>query len=206
MLVRQANGNGPRTMKATSLSCPSCGAPVEDLHRKTNLCEHCGRSFVISGRDKPGRRKRSERPPTAPTVGTLVWQRLRPHTRLLFQLLAVLLTLGAASQILTFFTFSKGRGFADKSILSAILIGVSALLLASTGRKVSGMLLSILGGLVLMSKPFLFPIWSDFMGERRLFRLNTETHLNFLIPGILLFALGLLLSLTLHRRTEAQED
>jgi len=85
-------------------------------------------------------------------------------------------------------------------------MGVAALLLAATGRKASGISVSLLGGLVLMSKPFLYPMWSDFMGERRPYRLNSETHLNFLIPGILVFLLGLILTLTLRRRTQIQHD
>ena len=191
-------------MKATSLSCPSCGAPVEELHQETILCEHCGRSFVFSRAQEQVERRRSEEPPAPPTVGSLLWQRLRPHVRLLLQLLAVLLTLGAVSQIVSFYTDSEGRGFGDASILSSSLMGVAALLLAITGRKLPAMMVSLLGGLVLMSKPFLYPMWSDFMGERRPFGLNTETHFNFLIPGILLFVLGLLLSLTVRRRIQAE--
>lgn len=193
-------------MRPSTVNCPSCNAPIEDLGVEIAECEHCGRSIRLADRaDVTGGVgiTTPEDPPSDPTWGSILWDRLRPYRAIGAQLLALLLLGLSGMMTRTFFTYRARSAYGEEAITAAVLTGVAALLFLAVRRKLTAVLVALCGGAVLFSKPFLFPMWSD-IDEQRVFRLMSETHLNFLVPGALLALLGLLLGLTLRPSSDGE--
>jgi hypothetical protein len=191
-------------MKTISANCPSCGAPLEDLTVGTVECVHCGRAIRFSRSGTLEVESASPHPSGPPTLGERLWERVRPYSRTGVTGLAILLAAGAGLIIRTFFAFTEGSRYGDESIMSAILLGIAGLLLRGTGRTASAVLVPAVGGVLLVAKPLIYPMWSVYGGERSLFSLNSETHLNFFVPGGMLLVLALVIALTLRPRTSEQ--
>ena len=115
--------------------------------------------------------------------------------------MALACVLLAGQLIRTFFAYTDRSRYGDEAILSAVLLGVSAVLLLATGHKIVAIVVAAIGGGFLVAKPVYYPMWSDFE-ERRVFSLNSETHLNFLVPGCLLLGLALLFVLTVRPKPD----
>ena len=186
-------------MRPTSINCPSCSAPISHLRAEILTCGHCGRTVKMPS--SPRERGRAKGPPPAsPSLGAILWRRTRPYSRAGVMLLAVACALLAGQLVRSFFTFTERSRYGDEAILAGVLLGVSSLLVLATGRKGMAILAATIGGGLLIAKPLYYPMWSVYGENGRLFRLASETHLNFLVPGCLLLGLALLLVLTLRPR------
>ena len=124
--------------------------------------------------------------------------------RAILVILAVLAAASAAGLVHTFFAYTERSRYGDEAIASAILAGVSSVLFAVAGRKLLAVAVAILFGGALVAKPLLFPMISFHTEE--VYRLTSETHLNFLVPGGLLLALAVILILTLRAGTASRRS
>ncbi|MEM7414906.1 MAG: hypothetical protein AAF389_05365 [Gemmatimonadota bacterium] len=187
-------------MRPSTVNCPSCSAPIEDLGAEIAECMHCGRHIRLADRadvTEDVQPPTPDGPPPDPTWGAILWARFRPHRRAAVQITAAALVVLSGWIIQTFYTYRARSAYGEEAITAGVLIGVSAILLLATRRKLTAIAIALFGGVVLFSKPFLYPMWSD-VEEQRVFRLMSETHLNFLVPGALLALLALIFALTIR--------
>ncbi len=124
--------------------------------------------------------------------------------RAILVVLAVIAASAAAVVVHTFFAYTERSRYGDEAIAAAILAGVSSVLFAVAGRKLLGIAVAILFGGALVAKPLLFPMISFHTEE--VYRLTSETHLNFLVPGGLLLAAAVVLILTLRVGTASRRS
>ncbi len=105
------------------------------------------------------------------------------------------LSLGLSAVLLQmFYTFTARSAFGDEAILSGLALGACGIFWSLAGWRLRGIAILLLGGLLLIGKPFLYPMISD-PETGRTFALDSETHLNFLLPGAVLAAFALLLAI-----------
>ncbi|MGE0708288.1 MAG: hypothetical protein AB7N76_18540 [Planctomycetota bacterium] len=163
------------------LRCPSCGAPLEGGEADRATCAYCGAALTL------GACPRASDPEAGPAGDY--------GERLAGAFLVLLaLALGWVAVDLPVLCARGGGG--ELAVGYALVLGLSLLCLAATRRKLVGVLLALAGGLLLVSKPWAFPIIDH---DGHAFSPTSETACYFLVPGGLLLALTGLVAISLRR-------
>lgn len=81
-------------------------------------------------------------------------------------------------------------------ILTAVLMAPVVILLAVTGRRIQSAVVATYCGVLLVAKPFIRPV---VMRDGYVFGTTSETHLNYLVPGVLFLVTAGIVALTITR-------
>lgn len=167
------------------MRCHVCGAPLGHAPVGASQCAYCGSAVLVPQHP-------AEPQPPLPTLPpSPFWRRLKAVS-------APLLGAGAGFLAVHFFDlFRHNIGSAEQTVGAAVLIGVISIGLALGGRKLAAATASAWAGGFLVAKPLLRPVYWE---EGDFFSLDSETHLNFLVPGGALLVLASLFALALGRR------
>lgn len=172
-------------MQVSPLRCSSCGAVVDEAAVRRGACDRCGR-----------------RSPWHAYLGAsgLAGRLLGGYRRTVLVALAGAGLLWAGWLINTFFPYTEGSRYGDEALGAALLIGFAALLLMLARAALPAIAAALAGGVALIAKPLLHPMSTAAGNDGRPFSLTSETHLNFLVPGVVLVGLAALLTLVAARR------
>lgn len=164
--------------------CPACGARFGGRDSGPAVCEFCGSALV----------------PVETTVGAVCFS-WAARFRTLIRCVLAIGSFGLGMY------FLKGRywstwGSPSTEMIAwpAILIGIAVLLLSAGRFKPVAIGISALTGVALILKPVLLPLRSEWMGQVFAFSYTSETHLNFVVPGVLFVVLAVIIAATLKVR------
>jgi hypothetical protein len=184
------------------LHCPRCGAPIESAAGALSTrCKFCHAEVKLAdpialhyGVARP---VALARPPVVPPPAHAAppaepspfWARMR---KLLLPLCAA--AAGALVAQGAFIFRNDGDYAVNHPIPHALATGLVAILLLVTGRKILSSVLAIVAGAMLALKPFVLPVMVE---DGRPFSTTSETHLNYLVPGVLLLGFAGLVLMSL---------
>ena len=112
--------------------------------------------------------------------------------RTVLRAIAFLLAYGGISDGLVALVQIHGW-YGQVAIRAAVLAGAGAIAFGFAEITLAGALLAALVGAMLVAKPFVAPVVSDYGDVHTTFGITSETHLHYLIPGALLLGLSALL-------------
>lgn len=191
--------------------CPRCGAPIEDVKGALVTCKFCGSKVDLGAealarhyqvpvtrlpqvspqiRVSDSQAQAHAAPPVvqrAPAPPSPFWGRLKVVSGPLLGIAA-----GWAG-VQSLFAF-LGNGH-PHAIPTAILMGLPVILGAVSGRKFPAVIAAGWSGLLLPAKPFMRPV---FMKDGDFFGPTSETHLNYIVPGVMLLAAATIIAMTIR--------
>lgn len=170
-------------MTLKPLTCPTCGAPVDDPGIGATNCRYCGSRLV------------SQDGPSVTVAGALL-DKARGRWTYLRLALGIALLVAGVFLLRGWYFGTWGSPNTESIVGPAVMLGIAALLLAAGSTKLLAIASSALTGIALILKPILYPLRSEWMGRVSEFSYTSETHLNFVTPGVLLVILAVLISLS----------
>lgn len=176
-------------MSPRILHCPRCGAPIEDIEGASVTCKFCG-SRVSLDQAPPARP--ADARPAQPVVRqeppSPFWGRFRVVSGVVFS------AIGGWAVVQSAYAFF--RNGSPQGLSTALLAGLAVIGAAALGRKVPALVMALWSGALLAAKPFIRPV---FMKDGDFFSSTSETHLNYLVPGVLLLVTAALLVMSMQR-------
>jgi hypothetical protein len=123
----------------------------------------------------------------APAPPSPFWGRLKIASGPLLGLAA-----GWAGVLCLFAHLGNGQ---PRPIPAALLMGIAVIFGAVSGRKIPAMIAAVWAGGLLAAKPFMRPV---FMKDGDFFGPTSETHLNYIVPGVMFLATAAIIAMTLR--------
>lgn len=197
--------------------CPRCGAPLDDVKGAFVTfitCKFCGSKVDLGAealaRHYPVPATRLPQPPpviqvsdthAAPTVAQRAPAPPSPFWGRFKIALGPILGLAAGfAGVMCVYVFL--RNDEPEPLPAALLMGMAVILGATTDRKIPAILASVWAGALLTAKPFVRPVfWKD--GD--FFGLTSETHLYYLVPGVMFLATAAIIAMTLGGAKDGDE-
>lgn|GEM_PF-4199445 len=177
--------------------CPRCGAPLSVPPGAWSVrCTFCQVDVSLLGSAQQHKHEPIPTRPEAPAPPSAT--AILRHKAILLIGMAVFGVLAVPT-----FLFMAGHDKTDRAAMIAVVSSVIAFVFYGVGRRLLACVLAIPIGLVLLIKPFVWPVTYD----GRPMSINSETHYYFLIPGVLMVVVfGWLLLGAFEKRKKVFED